>query len=76
MKWISVEIDMPETNPDSDYSTSKLCLVICAGTCEIALWQHGDEDGGWNNWYSPAYEDSIENVTHWMPLPEPPKESE
>ena len=29
-------------------------------------------DRGW--WYSEGYRISMEEVTHWMPLPEPPKE--
>ena len=70
-KWISVEERLPEI--------SDVVLVIASGKPRENIELHdafliasfwGDE-----GWIADGYEewDAI-NVTHWMPLPEPPKE--
>ena len=72
--WISVDENVPDTfETEGNYHASKECVVLCAGSYELALFQHGPDSGGWENWYSHFYEDHLENVTHWMPLPEPPQ---
>ena len=74
-EWISVEDDLPETQrEDGGYFSSKKCLVVCAGEIEIATFQHGGDNMGWRNWCSEIYEEISDYVTHWMPLPEPPKD--
>lgn len=73
-QWISVNDRLPETKDvDGLFEKSENMIVLSAGDLDIALYQFGLEDGGWQNWYSPLYEDCIEQVTHWM-LPSPPKE--
>ena len=61
-KWISVKDRLPEEK------VWVLCLCR-AGIHEVLRWQNGQ----WLHDLSPfAYMKSF--VTHWMPLPEPPKE--
>ena len=76
-KWISVDVRLPEAyETDGNYHASDEVLVLCAGKLEFALYQYGPDSGGWESWYCHFYEDNLENVTHWMPLPTPPKEAE
>lgn len=70
-KWISVEERLPEI--------SDVVLVIASGKPRENIELHdafliasfwGDE-----GWIADGYEEwDAVNVTHWMPLPEPPKE--
>ena len=30
--------------------------------------------GNKSHWYNPTFDDEIDDVTHWMPLSNPPKE--
>lgn len=60
-EWISVEDELPESGKES---------VL------IALrWEEVDigwcEDGRWRSEFVNEYEDG--EVTHWMPIPKPPK---
>ena len=62
-KWISVEKRMPNDN------TLNIVFMRRSGkwgfcTFKIAIWFDGKWDGPLYPW----------EVTHWMPLPEPPKE--
>ena len=69
-EWISVKDRLPET--------STMVLVIASGNpkknitlhdaCELAEY---DPDG-WILEMYPEWMDAV--VTHWMPLPEPPRE--
>ena len=72
-KWISVEERLPEDNVS--------VLVYIASKKEnvdsvIAITSHTHSMHGYNisGWYSPwQYCFWDREVTHWMPLPEPPK---
>lgn len=63
-KWISVKERLPED--DEHY------LVWCSdnNSCELALY-FGDGE-----WLTEDLENITRVVTHWMPLPEPPKMEE
>lgn len=47
---------------------------------QVLLWDAIDEDvftgelDGNNEWFIAHFEDEVFNITHWMQLPEPPKE--
>ena len=76
MEWISVKDRLPEQKKEHNYFISNPVLVFCDdGTIEKALYQKGD---GFKNWAIIFGEDYLQleynEVTHWMPLPKPPKE--
>ena len=74
-QWRSVSEGLPERgkkylvagiNPDSGYRWTGTCKFI--GSDDSPLWEDEMTD---------AYNDYLEwthEVTHWMPLPEPPKD--
>lgn len=71
-KWIDVNERLPEANEkDKTGFFLKAYLVAQRNGFMMctALW-----DG--KNWILWGRGARLENVTHWMPLPEPPKESE
>ena len=61
--WISVKERMPE-----DYVNVLIAMTDVAGTFVAVAWR---ENNGWNDGEGGWPE---ENVTHWMPVPEPPEE--
>ena len=63
-RWISVEERLPE-----DVITS--WLIYANSDIETACWTHDKYGLAW--WFFVDGEYAI-GVTHWMPLPEPPKE--
>lgn len=75
-EWISVE----ERLPSADIDVVVINFIPFKGTCVITaglfegfgdLCVNGKSDYGWASWET---EDSVRgSVTHWMPLPEPPK---
>lgn len=64
MRWIPVEERLPEA--ECGESDSVLAITEL-GTMHVVYF-----DGGC--WCKPTGEVFPHNVTHWMPLPEPPKE--
>lgn len=63
-EWISVKDRLPEHEVDV------LCYTIYQ---EIEILQF-DESVKW--WTGSEYDYEKEQVTHWMPLPQPPKKAE
>lgn len=63
-KWISVEERLPEDEQDVLVCVNK--NTIDTGYCSFGY------DPSVRNWW--VYASMSNNVTHWMPLPEPPKE--
>ena len=60
-KWISVKEQLPEVEADILAYIGEGSFVVC--------WMTHD-----GYWQCPAYLMDKDDVTHWMPLPEPPKE--
>ena len=69
-KWISVTERLPEPNAVDEYGFAKGYLVK---TDRHVMIHTARYTGEW--WILWGYHKVItDNVTHWMPLPEPPKE--
>jgi hypothetical protein len=79
MEWISVKDELPIVNiEDGDFKTSKKVIAFFRNKehywCEsvtLKLWCEDDEP----EWYY-DYDSEIvtgNKITHWMPLPKPPK---
>ena len=62
-EWISVKERLPEVEADILAYIGEGSFVVC--------WMTHD-----GYWQCPAYLMDKDDVTHWMPLPEPPKEEE
>ena len=62
-KWISVDDDLPA-------HVITPCLIYADEHIEIADWSHDKYELAWWFFVDGEYETG---VTHWMPLPEPPK---
>ena len=74
-KWISVEDRMPDESNVIEGSKDGMCsdLVIVFVRDDTGNSFTCDDitvNGEWVNYPAPIFE-----VTHWMPLPEPPKEA-
>lgn len=71
-RWVSVKDRLPG---EEDY---RQCHENWDGA---VIWTNGSDIGlGWyytstGNW-SDIYDCKIDDVTHWMPIPEPPKEDD
>jgi hypothetical protein len=67
-RWISVEDELPPAD-DRD-NDSDVCLIVEEdGNFDIGYYNQMDE-----TWFT--CDGGIRAVTHWMPLPEPPKKGE
>jgi hypothetical protein len=66
-KWISVEERLPEP------FVSVIVHMPQERPCPTVHEGYRTKDG---NWYSAHFVREFNEVTHWMPLPEPPKEVE
>lgn len=70
-KWISVKEGLPEEPKENDpYRKSYLVYLNKSFGCKYATWVYLG-DGEW--WWEELDETLTDAVTHWMPLPEPPK---
>ena len=65
-QWISVEDELPA-------HAITPCLIYADGTIELADWSYDKYGLEWWFYVDGEYETG---VTHWMPLPEAPKEGE
>ena len=61
-KWISVKDRLP---------TPGMRVLVAVGAVFEA---YIDDKGEWQRYYFSPLKDVIGAPTHWMPLPEPPKE--
>ena len=74
-KWISVEERMPEHGTDVLVLTAPGTIRL-GQNCVVAEYIHPrmEKSGVFINFYAGYDDKNILAVTHWMPLPEPPKE--
>lgn len=68
--WIGVKDRLPkQTDPGT-----KVIFITEKSGVYVGCYYESDACHKFDGWYSAFAR--IENVTHWMPLPEPPKEDE
>lgn len=72
MEWIKCSDRMPDNlQPVLIYTPSKLWLCpIATAIIELGCWASTGNDENEVSWLE------FSDVTHWMPLPEAPKESQ
>jgi hypothetical protein len=63
-EWISVKDRLPAKHE---------CVLIYDSVCHNIYMEWRDDD--LDVWFSEEYLPDFVYVTHWMPLPEPPKET-
>lgn len=63
MKWIDINEELPEDGPD---------ILIHTDEGHIHLASKNDNQF----YYDSEFSEDIENITHWMPLPNPPEKFE
>ena len=68
MNWISVKDSLPEKD------TPILCFY-CDQYIEVMEYWYDDEQTDKPTFFRPPAP-PVDNVTHWMPLPSPPKDQE
>lgn len=57
--WIDVLDHMPD---------DEITVLVCCANDDMWLAYHSD-----NTWKNQAYNDPLDDVTHWADLPEPPE---
>lgn len=62
-EWISVKDRLPQGEP-----VSEICVVFAPPSVSPRLAFYAPQFSQWFRWDN----EPIENVTHWMPLPDPP----
>lgn len=65
-KWISVKDRLPGEQTDRYFVTIKTYEGIQVTQTCVWAWNENDEVGKFIHWG--------DKITHWMPMPEPPKE--
>ena len=74
MEWISVKDRLPEFNQDvlifANPSIATAVRHMCSPKTPDDWWWTGNCYGG----YEWEWDFETENITHWMELPDPPKE--
>jgi hypothetical protein len=68
MGWISVEDRLPDGSVDETW------VLVCAdGAMNCMAYSKGK----WKRWAckesDPLFNIRVDNITHWMPLPDPPE---
>ena len=71
MEWISVEDKMPTFNKEVLTYTPNLYLQIYVDAYD---GYYGEDDNEWIEGWRWRGDVGENKITHWMPLPEPPKE--
>lgn len=71
MKWISVKNRLPEIkHRERPNASSDRVLATDGEHFSVAVrWICGDKE-----YFLPDYREEFTKITHWMPLPETPKE--
>ena len=68
-RWIPVEERLPEADKDYKCVSINVLMFDNNSACAIEGW-YNFSDGEWHNYLT---NEKFLQVTHWMPLPEPPE---
>ena len=72
--WISVKVRKPEIKHSEDNMQYSDAVLVTNGEYRTsACWMH-NKWAGWYGWYDG--DDELGDITHWMPMPEPPMNQE
>lgn len=74
MEWISVDDRLPEIGDEVIVYTPNSRTKVTA-LCRLIRYEE-DAEFFWDNFYGGTNFHLKESVTHWMPLPAPPKDGE
>lgn len=84
MKWISVKESMPSLHKatcedGNEYLASVDVLVFCTDDYGnkreiVAVFEQDDTGYFYTGWIEASDGTKLNSVTHWMPLPAPPKD--
>ena len=73
--WIHVNDSLPEVTSHNSYSKSRDLIGLIGDEALIVRYgKSNDPDDIWDEWYCPAYEDSVIGITHWKYLGDLPKD--
>lgn len=73
-QWISVEEDLPCNNPNNihfGFTNNVLVIDDNKNTCIAFMKKYKDNEWIWDSTNNFVF---LPLMTHWMPIPEPPKE--
>lgn len=71
-RWISVKERRPKLKHKFENTQHSEKVIVTDGEyCTSASWVHNTW-AGWYGWLADGDEE-LKGVTHWMPLPQPPK---
>lgn len=74
-EWISVKERLPETKSNGSYRQSIPILAYSDGIIFKSRYEtNNNGEHEFSQWYCTLIDDTIDDVTHWMPLPQPPKQ--
>lgn len=81
MEWISVKDQLPKGSKFLGYCPSQgiHCFELFEEYCVTGSWEECHYCGGQSRGVLPGQNEPQyhqEKITHWMPLPEPPKDNE
>lgn len=77
MSWVSVKDRLPEFKHDHEsgvWKISDTVMVSDLNSHPSIGFGHMGSDGGWRVYCGEYDFMNVESVTHWMPLPKPPKD--
>ena len=73
-RWISVEDDLPCNYPDNIHFGFTNNVIATDGTSIFILYMKKCKDNNWIWCGDNSDFDLSRSITHWMPIPEPPKD--
>lgn len=67
-EWISIQERLPEKNIYNNYN--EVLVYSLSEGVNLGSFSSPDTPA---HWYRLGYDEGLHDVTHWMPVPEPPE---